>query len=211
MFWRDASPIKTFQWRGYQIPVNLSYDRVLTMFDVFEDNDLRPHEQWEIAFELFVDDEEIVNAFDTNDKAPFLIDMFKELLRIDLTDESGEDEQIPSFDFHEDASRIFSSFLFDYNMNLYEQQGKLSWSDFIELLFNLSDDTQFSQAVSYRLASIPKKDKYNEDEVKRIRAMKEKYAFKSERMVKRVEEIKGKALLRKMQEHTNFIKKGGKE
>lgn len=210
MFWREKSPVKAFQWLGVTYPVNLSYDRVLTMFDVFEDKELRPQDQWEIAFELFIDDEEIASAFD-DDKAAFVSDMFEKMLGIDLLGGPGDDEEIPSFDFQEDASRIFSSFLFDYNMNLYEQQGKLSWTDFIELLFNLSEEAQFSQAVSYRLAKVPRKTKHNEDEVNRIKAMKEKYAFKSERMVNRVREIEGKRLLKKMQAHSDFIKKGGKE
>ncbi|PGC44944.1 Gp15 family bacteriophage protein, partial [Bacillus wiedmannii] len=60
------------------------------------------------------------------------------------TDEAEEDEtfqEVPIVDFTIDAERIFSSFLFDYNINLIEQQGKLLWNEFLALFNNLSEET----------------------------------------------------------------------
>ncbi len=106
---------------------------------------------------------------------------------------------------------FFSSFLFDYNMNLYEQQGKLSWQEFHRIIVQSIRRCPILIGSLISRCKGPKKDKYNEDEVRRIRAMKEKYGFKSERMKNRIREIEGKRLVKRMQEHTSFIKEGGKK
>lgn len=211
MFWRDPSPIQEYKWNGLIIEVNLAYDNVLTLLELLQDEDFIPHERLYIGFELFVNDE-TAERFDVETRVAFMVDMMRDLLELDIQKDT-DDINVPAFDFLEDAGRIYSSFLYDYQIDLYQKQGVLSWADFLQLLENLSEETQFQKAVGYRTMKVPRRTEYNKEDVKHIEDMKKKYAFKSDRMKKQVDEAKGRAALAKMQEQSARLKalrqKGG--
>lgn len=207
MFWRDPSPSILFPYRGYKIPVSLAFDNVLSMFEVFEHERFTDEQKFDTAFEIFVD-EEVWDQFPIHIRIDFIIQLLKDKLDIDLTKPSEDEKEPPPFDFIEDAARIHSSFLFDYGMDLHEQQGKMSWKSFLGLLFTLSDDSQFGKAMYYRQVAIPRQDKYNADEIKRLKEQKEKYALKNERVVEKMRRIKEKEILAKMEAHSRKVKGG---
>lgn len=211
MFWRDPSPIQEYKWNGLIIEVNLAYDNVLTLLELLQDEDFKPHERLYIGFELFMGDE-TAERFDVETRVAFMVDMMRDLLELDIQKDT-DDINVPAFDFLEDAGRIYSSFLYDYQIDLYQKQGVLSWADFLQLLENLSEETQFQKAVGYRTMKVPRRTEYNKEDVKHIEDMKKKYAFKSDRMKKQVDEAKGRAALAKMQEQSARLKalrqKGG--
>ena len=211
MFWRDPSPIQEYKWNGLLIDVNMAFDNVLTLLELLQDEAFKAHERLYIGFELFTD-EEVAEQFDVASRVDFMIQMMRDLLDIDLQSNEAA-SGIPTFDFIEDAGKIHSSFLYDYNIDLHRQQGVLSWSSFLSLLENLSEETQFQKAVSYRAMKVPRRTEYNKEDIEHIEAMKKKYAFRSERMRKQVEEAKGREALAKMQAHSARLKalrqKGG--
>lgn len=209
MFWRDSSPIQKYIWDGLMIDVDLSFDHVLMFLELLQDEDFHVHDRLIIGIELFVD-EKIVNKFDRRSRIDFMVSMMQDLLEIDLNDQNHEID-IPAFDFFEDAGRIYSSFLYDYHIDLYEKQGRMSWHDFLQLLENLSEKTQFQQAVMYRTSEVPRKTEHNKDEIKHIKAMKKKYAFTSERMKKLIQKANDLKVLAKMQEHSQRIKGGARK
>src|SRR5690625_7547641 len=65
---------------------------------------------------------------------------------------SEEDEKI--FDFVQDAEFIYASFMHTYQIDLFEQQGKLQWTKFKALLNGLSEDSIFSRVVGIRTAEL---------------------------------------------------------
>lgn len=82
--------------------------------------------------------------------------------------------------FFEDAERIYASFLIDYNIDLLNEVGVLSWDEFIALFNNLSEKTPIMQAIMYRGCEVPSGPE-NKEERRRIRKMKEFYELKSQR------------------------------
>lgn len=204
MFWRDPSPIQEYKWNGLVIDVNLAFDNVLTLLELLQDEDFKPHERLSIGFELFTD-EEVAEEFDLATRVDFMMQMMRDLLDLDLQKEP-DGNQMPSFDFIEDAGRIHSSFLYDYNIDLYDKHGRLSWADFLQLLKNLSEDTQLQKAISYRTMKVPRRTEYNKEDVKHIEDMKKKYAFKSERMKQQVQAAKDQEALAKMQAQSARLK-----
>lgn len=207
MFWRDPSPQTVYTFRGNRVPISLAFDNVLTMFEVLEHDTFNMMQKLDVIFEIFVD-EAAHEYFPLDIRIEFVIKMLKDKLDIDLTEQTEEDESVPLFDWVEDAGRIHSSFLFDYGMDLRHEQGKLSWYDFKGLLANLSDDSQFGQALYYRQCPVPKQDKYNADEVKRVRAQKERYALKNDRVAEKVRKLKEKEILARMEAHKRKVKGG---
>ncbi|PGH85767.1 hypothetical protein CN899_07965 [Bacillus thuringiensis] len=208
MFWREDDPYQLYEWNNIKFEVNLSFDNVLTFFELMEDEELTNNEKFWIAFEMFVEDEGVAESWGLHDRTEFILDFLRDKLQFDLRSNKNEEnrEKIPSFDFVEDSGRIYASFLFDYNMDLYAQQGKMSWSTFLSLFENLSSNTPFSQAVHYRTVKVPKKDKYNEDEIRHIHAMKEKYALKSDRIKKKLEKQQGQEAISKAMSFLHQIK-----
>ncbi|SPT98428.1 Bacteriophage Gp15 protein [Lysinibacillus capsici] len=184
--------LDVYTWNGVDIELNLSFDNVLKLFDLFSD-DINQDIKLDIALEMLVVNADFLRQLSGSHVAIRLVlDVLKDKLNIDLESDditSDEEPQIPIYDFKEDAERIYASFLFDYNLDLFELQGKLQWHKFIALFENLSTDSPMGQAMMYRSCEVPKKDKYNADERKRIIAMKKKYELKVAKAIREQQEL----------------------
>ncbi|SER00502.1 Bacteriophage Gp15 protein, partial [Virgibacillus subterraneus] len=94
-----------------------------------------------------------------------------------------EQEEAPkqkTYDFNIDAERIYASFLMDYNLDLFKEQGKLHWKKFMALFSGLSEKTPFMQVVNIRTMEVPKETKHNKKDRQRIQKLKRQYALDKE-------------------------------
>ncbi|MGG1339660.1 Gp15 family bacteriophage protein [Bacillus toyonensis] len=187
-----------YTWNGVRLELNLAFDNILLLFDLFEDGSINEYVKTDIALNMLVVDKISMNQLDMERKSILLLDILKHRLDIDLDlltkkkIEEKEEEKapnIPTVDFVEDAERIFSSFLFDYNIDLIEQQGKMQWNKFIALFRNLSSKSPMGQVLHYRTCEIPPKDKHNADERKRIKKMKEMYELPKAKLIREQQEF----------------------
>ncbi|PHB88177.1 hypothetical protein COE98_20980 [Bacillus wiedmannii] len=187
-----------YTWNGVRLELNLAFDNILLLFDLFEDESINEHLKTDIALNMLVVDKVDINQLDAERKSMLLLDILKDRLDIDLRllmkkkIEEKEEEKaptIPTVDFVVDAERIFSSFLFDYNVDLIEQQGKMQWNKFMALFRNLSNKSPMGQALHYRTCDIPPKDKTNGDERKRIKKMKEMYELPKAKEIREQQEL----------------------
>ena len=81
------------------------------------------------------------------------------------------------FDLIQDAEYIYSSFLYDYGIDLYDQVGKMHWYKFNALLSGLSEDSKLMKVIGYRSEPIPT-GKGSQKQAKLVRERKKKYALK---------------------------------
>lgn len=102
-----------------------------------------------------------------------------------------------------DAEKIYASFLYDYGINLFEQQGKLQWDEFLALFNNLSEKTPMRTAIHYRTCEIPKKDKHNSDERKHIKQMKARYELPEAKVIREAKELQ--AFQKRMEEQKRQV------
>lgn len=180
-----------YNWEGVNIELNLSFDNVLVFLEMFGDDSVPFNDRLLTALDMLVCDVDILPIIAEHGKLlDFSLDMLRDKLNLRLRDEdqtvstdtnSKEDEglePVPVYDWNEDAGYIYSSFLFDYGIDLIEQQGKLTWDRFTILFNNISAESKMGEALHYRSCEVPKKEKGNEDERKRIIRMKEYYALK---------------------------------
>ena len=72
------------------------------------------------------------------------------------------------FDLEQDFPAIYAGFLQAYGIDLYEERGKLHFTQFMLLLQNLPENTRFSQVVAIRAAKVPQMNKHNAEYVKRL-------------------------------------------
>ncbi|MDC2867560.1 Gp15 family bacteriophage protein [Bacillus sp. BP-3] len=180
-----------YTWNGVRFELNLSFDNVLLLFDLFVDKSIPIRLQLDIALNMLVVDKVVLSQLDEDVQFQLVVDILKDKLDIDLLADKKEEKEpkIPVYDFTVDSERIFSSFLFDYKINLFEQQGKMKWNEFIALFRNLSDKSPMGIAIHYRTCEVPKKDKHNDDERKHIKKMKEKYELPAARAIREKHEF----------------------
>lgn len=180
-----------YNWQGVDVELNLAFDNVLVFLKLIEDEKIDFEYKLRIALKMFVCDMDFLEAVMSHGKLyDFALDMLRDKLNLRLreedrpvkadsdNDESEEekDEPVPIYDWEEDAGYIYSSFLFDYGIDLIEQQGKLTWDRFVQLFHDLSENSKMGEAMKYRSCEIPKREKGSDNEErKRIINMKKYY------------------------------------
>ncbi|MFA2606306.1 Gp15 family bacteriophage protein [Bacillus cereus] len=210
-----------YHWAGVDIELNLSFDNILKIMELFDDEKISARAKPNIALLMLIVNHKLLDQLNWQGKEKLIIDIFKDKLNIDLTSDKKTGEMtevlgntenevvpdIPIVNFTLDADMIFASFLFDYNINLFEQQGKLQWSEFLALFNNLSEKTPMKIAIHYRTCEIPKKDKHNSDERKRIKKMKERYELPEAKAIR--EEMEYKAYLKRLEAQKRQVEQYG--
>ena len=67
-------------------------------------------------------------------------------------------QQLPVFDFEEDAEYIYASFMLDYGIDLIDVQGQLHWKKFIALFQGLSESSKIREVMKIRSMEVPRYD-----------------------------------------------------
>lgn len=165
-----------FDFKGKILHLRLEFNNVLKVFEVFGDDLFNTAEKIEIALLIFVFEYEIIKGESLNVKNELVLYIFKEFLGIDLKKNNNSNDE-PIMDFQQDAGIIYASFLHAYNMDLFEQHGKLHWLKFIQLFQHLDDKSKIKEVMNYRKMPTPKNEKGNEEYRKHVAEMKRIYAL----------------------------------
>lgn len=155
-------------YKGKKIRLNISFDNVIKVYDIFKDNFLLDYEKAQYALALLTEERKLPNI-----KALDVI--FKE--QIETFQRSTGKNNLRVVDFKQDSAFIYSSFLMDYGIDLIEQQGKLHWQKFISLFQGLSERTKIREVMSIRSRPLPKPDKHNQDYIRSLMELKQYYAL----------------------------------
>ena len=176
---------------GETYRLNLSFDNVLSFFDLMDDDYLLDADKIEIAFYLFVETNEDFD-FETKFKT---VDVIVNKFILDLEDAGDAEEERRAsgeqvsgttrkyYDLKKDAQFIYASFMQEYGIDLIDMQGKLRWEKFKALLVGLRDDTKFREVIGIRAMELPK-GKGMEEERRRIRKLKRIYALDQDQQAK---------------------------
>ena len=162
--------------------VDLSFDNVISLLNLIKNPRLSDGEKIYtglyllLGTELELEIDHQVKAFET------LLDIFihgedKRDVQVDL-----EGNVMPvvakaeTYDLTHDATYIYTSFKQAYQMDLFEEQGKLDWRKFKILLRDLPDDTKFKQVIDIRTRPYPK-GKGMGEERKKLKELKRTFAL----------------------------------
>ena len=175
------------EYEGARYALDLSFDNVLRVLELFGDTDFTKGQKAIIAFDMLVRDEIKV---DIDTKAQIILFILKDFLDIDFDqlETSDAPKKPPVYDLKADASYIYASFLQDYNIDLIEQQGKLHWKKFQALLTGLREKTKFREVVGIRTMDIPAPTEHNKEQRDHIMKLKEVYKLNIEEDQKTIEE-----------------------
>lgn len=171
---------------GKDYALDLSFDNVLRIYELRDDDELDDYTKIEYMFEMLVIDGESLDL-SIEQKSMIIERIFDMFINVkskyELYSETSEQQEVREkkiWDINKDAELIYASFLYDYNIDLFEQQGKLHWRKFIALLNGLSEDSPFMQVVRIRTMEVPKPNKYNAKERETIRKLKRLYTLDQE-------------------------------
>lgn len=182
----------SFEYGSFILHLDMSFNNIIMLFNLLNDEDFSSGEKAAIGLELLLFDYEKLDNTNPDEKGDIFLFILREYLDIDLEgqqekDQNNEDddnEEHPSetpqkktMDFEVDDEAIYSSFIFDYNIDLVEQQGVLHWNKFKALLNGLSEDSALMKIVNIRTMDVPEQTKHNSKERQRVIKLKNKYAL----------------------------------
>jgi hypothetical protein len=171
---RLNDPLYTpYEINGKIIELDLSFDNILDVLDVLNDETLDEYDKLSLSCDLLVSNielnvEENENDSDDNEtKEPielntdekselylYVKDTYIEIgeenfIERDILGNPMPDQSEKTIDFEKDAKFIFASF-FALGINLYDQQGKLTWMEFQALMNALPDDSIMTKIINIR-------------------------------------------------------------
>ena len=187
-----TEPLKssyTYQDKEYQI--DLSFDNVIRMYNLLEDDTFQDVEKIVIAFEMFF-------GFEPKD-AEFAMKAIDEITGyisksaygndpVESNVVSSEVNTQKLFSYTQDAGAIYASFKQQYNIDLIAEQGKMHWDVFKALFDGLDENTYFRKILDIRrkdvsdlqgkelTSAIEAQNYYELDENKTVEAQEAKVA-----------------------------------
>jgi len=167
---------------GMIYKVDLSFNNVMKLLDLIKMPHIRDVEKVYtgiyllLGTELELERDQQFVVFETLIKT-FVHTEDQQETQIDLEGNvmpNADKQQI--YDLAHDATYIYTSFKHAYNINLFEEQGKLDWREFKILLRDLPDETKFKQVIDIRTRSYPK-GKGMSEERKKLKELKRTFAL----------------------------------
>ncbi|WP_153124683.1 Gp15 family bacteriophage protein [Peribacillus tepidiphilus] len=167
-----------FEYEGKVFHVEMAFDNILRLFEMFDDDSLLEWEKILWALEILVFEYDELREISFEEQFELFKFLMKEFLEIDLDKPSEEQKKI--MDYKKDAELIYASFFAVYKIDLFEMHGKLHWKKFQALLTHLDDNSPFKQAIGYRTMKVPTAKEASKEYIQHVRKMKQLYALEDE-------------------------------
>lgn len=176
---------ETVEIDGKTYELDLSFDNVLRLIDMLGDKELNDVAQIEIGLQMLLG---VDLDYPIDKKEEIFYQLFKNFINKDAEDSVPVDidgnpmpvqNEEKTYDLKQDAEYIYASFMSDYGIDLFEQQGNLHWEKFKALLGGLTDGSKFLRVIEIRTAELPK-GKGTEKQRKQMLELKRIYALKGD-------------------------------
>lgn len=153
-----TEPLKSsYTYQGKEYQIDLSFDNVIRMYNLLEDDTFQDAEKIVIAFEMFF-------CFEPKD-AEFAMKAIDEITSYISKSAYGNDpvenDVVSSevnthklFSYTQDAGAIYASFKQQYNIDLIAEQGKMHWDVFKALFDGLDENTYFRKILDIRRKNV---------------------------------------------------------
>lgn len=180
--------VTSVEFESKEYSLDLSFDNVLDVFDILTDENLYPEEKINMSLELLIRDFEKI--FEGTSEQQFLLFNFILKKYIYLNEEADRETDrlgnpLPIkkgkkvIDLAHDAKYIYASFR-QIGINLFDEQGKMSWEEFQALLESLPEDTILAKIIQIRTWE-PQKGETTKEK-SRMKKLKKKYALPDEKV-----------------------------
>lgn len=172
-----------YEINGKVLDFDLSFDNVLDILEVLNDSEMLEVSKLNLVCSLLVENDVQLTLEEKAEVFAFAKKKYIEKQEENYVEYDIDSQQIinasdPVIDLEQDASYIYASFR-QIGINLFEQQGKLTWMEFNALLEALPDDCIMSKIISIRTWKSQKGD--SPSYKKQMKKLKAKYALKPNR------------------------------
>lgn len=149
----------SIEFDGTIFDIDMSFDNVLDVFDVIQDNELEPEEKIYTSLSLLIgeDQTETLSIYEMTSLFSQIKEQYIQMnISNQVYDLEGNPMELPGqskepdFSLVHDAELIFTSFIQAYSIDLHKQYGKMHWQKFRILLRDLPDDTKFKRVIEIR-------------------------------------------------------------
>lgn len=151
--------VESFEFRGEIYPIDLSFNKVLDVFDVIDDDFLNEAEKCFLCLDILLDRTDLPFTYAVDlwvyIKTNFIDAERPEKPQLDIkgnpmpvVKEKEDNKKV--IDLSLDAEFIYASFRQTYQINLLKEQNRLSWIEFKALLNALPDDTVMQRIIAIR-------------------------------------------------------------
>lgn len=181
--------IQTAVINGTTYQLDMSFDNILRLIDMLNDDELTDWTQVETGLQMLIGTS--LEDVDPSQKVQIFQSLFLQAVQSEKEEEQSVDiagnpmpavkhESKELYSLIEDAEYIYASFMQDYGIDLIELQGQLHWRKFSALLSGLRDDTKFKKVLEIRQMEIP--PKATPKEKKAILDAKRAFALKGQKI-----------------------------
>lgn len=148
----------SFEYNGKEYHINLSFDRVLDMREIQQEELIDVDDKIQLMLEVLdieCEEEERTNVleyvlynliYQVNEEDNIEYDLLGNPMKKTKTEQETE----ITLDFEQDASLIYSAFLQSYGINLFKEFGKLHWYEFLALIESAPENTLLYQVRNIR-------------------------------------------------------------
>ncbi|HES1800607.1 TPA: bacteriophage Gp15 family protein [Streptococcus pyogenes] len=151
--------VESFEFRGEIYPIDLSFNKVLDVFDVIDDDFLNEAEKCFLCLDILLDRTDLPFTYAVDlwvyIKTNFIDAERPEKPQLDIkgnpmpvVKEKEDNKKV--IDLSLDAEFIYASFRQAYQINLLKEQNRLSWIEFKALLNALPHDTVMQRIIAIR-------------------------------------------------------------
>lgn len=155
---------------GRSIKLYASFDRVLAFLDVLRMKTMMEEDAEKTAVFLLFGNQHL-----TGEETQEAIEKARCIL---FGTQKSESSGPRVLDFQQDAELILAAFRQAYGIDLFREQGRLHWLEFIALLNSIPQGTRLSEIMEIRACKVPRVTKNNREQVQSIMKAKAKYAIK---------------------------------
>lgn len=176
---------------GKEYTVDMSFDNIMRFYDMMNDDKLTDFEKVAVGLVMLID---LELDYNIEEQYKILLQIVEEKIQSKSTDnrlvdiagnvmdtsklkQKDTDEPEKQYDLKQDSNYIYASFMQDYGIDLFEQQGKLHWLKFQSLLTGLTEETKFKKVLEIRMMDLPTGKGTNKEREK-IKELKKIYALK---------------------------------
>ena len=156
---------------GFCYTLNLSFDRVLSAFELLSSDELEGIDSFDVIFDWLVAAPKVRSLAV---RAEVVNEIFDKLINFDKDTSDSE-----TISFEQDAPFIYAAFRQAYGIDLFKEQGKLQWWEFVALLGALPSDTRLCDIIDIRARPVPAPNGRNQEQISALLKLKAQYAIKN--------------------------------
>lgn len=170
----DKPMPRYMEHNGVKYELTLYFDRVIRFLELISDkeNKLSCTDRLEIGYDWFVKSPKKAGIVD---KLIVVDRICREHIADPRSKNNQRSDERTAFNYIADSGYIYAAFRQYYGINLFEEQGRLTWWEFRYMFDCLPPESKIKEIMFIRTRKIPESNGFNAEEIIRIKEQQDYY------------------------------------